>query len=233
MRAMPHRLVFIDETSTNTKLTRLRGRALRGERAIRRGSVRPLAVSNLHRRPALQCTDGAVGDRRCFGPAHFRSLHRNPACPDSAARRRCHARQSEGPRLRQGRRCSEGLRRLVPVPACLLAGSQSHRDGLLEVESPPACRGCTHLRRALARRWRHLLTLPTPPMLELPQPRRLCFPLKARRSRQAREPAPSVGAGRERANGAVEGFERKGHILRRVRERDVVFALTLEDAPLT
>ena len=32
MRAMPHRLVFIDETSTNTKLTRLRGRAPIGER---------------------------------------------------------------------------------------------------------------------------------------------------------------------------------------------------------
>ena len=32
MRAMPHRLVFIDETSTSTKLTRLRGRALKGER---------------------------------------------------------------------------------------------------------------------------------------------------------------------------------------------------------
>jgi hypothetical protein len=32
MRAMPHRLVFIDETSTSTKLTRLRGRAPIGER---------------------------------------------------------------------------------------------------------------------------------------------------------------------------------------------------------
>ena len=30
MRAMPHRLVFIDETSTTTKLTRLRGRAAKG-----------------------------------------------------------------------------------------------------------------------------------------------------------------------------------------------------------
>lgn len=28
----PHRLVFVDETGTTTKLTRLRGRALRGER---------------------------------------------------------------------------------------------------------------------------------------------------------------------------------------------------------
>jgi hypothetical protein len=32
MRTMPHRLVFIDETSTSTKLTRLRGRAPIGER---------------------------------------------------------------------------------------------------------------------------------------------------------------------------------------------------------
>ncbi len=32
MRRMPERLVFIDETSTSTKLTRLRGRTWRGER---------------------------------------------------------------------------------------------------------------------------------------------------------------------------------------------------------
>ena len=32
MRLEPHRLVFIDETSTNTKMTRLRGRARRGDR---------------------------------------------------------------------------------------------------------------------------------------------------------------------------------------------------------
>lgn len=32
MRAEPHRLVFIDETSTTTKMTRLRGRAKRGDR---------------------------------------------------------------------------------------------------------------------------------------------------------------------------------------------------------
>jgi len=31
MRMTPHRLVFVDETSTNTKMTRLRGRALCGE----------------------------------------------------------------------------------------------------------------------------------------------------------------------------------------------------------
>ena len=32
MRTEPHRLVFIDETGTNTKMTRARGRCDRGER---------------------------------------------------------------------------------------------------------------------------------------------------------------------------------------------------------
>jgi hypothetical protein len=32
MRLEPHRLVFIDETGTTTKMTRLRGRCLRGQR---------------------------------------------------------------------------------------------------------------------------------------------------------------------------------------------------------
>ena len=32
MRMTPHRLVFVDETSTNTKMTRLYGRALCGDR---------------------------------------------------------------------------------------------------------------------------------------------------------------------------------------------------------
>ena len=32
LREQPHRLVFIDETATTTRMTRLRGRALRGER---------------------------------------------------------------------------------------------------------------------------------------------------------------------------------------------------------
>ena len=32
MRLEPHRLVFIDETAINTKMVRLRGRSLRGER---------------------------------------------------------------------------------------------------------------------------------------------------------------------------------------------------------
>ena len=32
MREQPHRLIFLDETSVNTKMTRLRGRSRKGQR---------------------------------------------------------------------------------------------------------------------------------------------------------------------------------------------------------
>jgi hypothetical protein len=35
----PARLIFIDETCTNTKMVRLRGRSLRGERLMRRTAI--------------------------------------------------------------------------------------------------------------------------------------------------------------------------------------------------
>jgi DDE superfamily endonuclease len=34
MRLEPHRLVFLDETATTTKMTRLRGRCLKGQRLL-------------------------------------------------------------------------------------------------------------------------------------------------------------------------------------------------------
>jgi hypothetical protein len=34
MRLEPHRLVFLDETGTTTKMTRLRGRCLKGQRLL-------------------------------------------------------------------------------------------------------------------------------------------------------------------------------------------------------
>ena len=56
MRLEPNRLVFVDETGTTTKMTRLRGRARRGERvkaSARRADAMPSAV-----RPEL--TNGMV-----------------------------------------------------------------------------------------------------------------------------------------------------------------------------
>lgn len=48
MREEPHRLVFIDETGTTTKMTRLRGRSKRGER-LHATAVRSLENSDLYR----------------------------------------------------------------------------------------------------------------------------------------------------------------------------------------
>ena len=51
MQTEPHRLVFIDETGTNTKMTRARGRCERGERLR---SKAPMEDPDFRRRAALQ-----------------------------------------------------------------------------------------------------------------------------------------------------------------------------------
>ena len=69
MREQPHRLVFLDETGTTTKLTRLRGRAPRGGGPPEgRGAVRILGHSDLHRQPALRWLDRGMGDRPTHEP---------------------------------------------------------------------------------------------------------------------------------------------------------------------
>ena len=66
----PAHLVFLDETAANTKMMRLGGRCLRGDRLIRPGSARPLENDNLRRRSTLQgmtapyVIDGAMKGRR-------------------------------------------------------------------------------------------------------------------------------------------------------------------------
>ena len=53
MRQQPHRLVFLDETYVNTKMTRLRGRSRKGQRLRTARPLRPLEDAHLHRRAAL------------------------------------------------------------------------------------------------------------------------------------------------------------------------------------
>ena len=59
----PERLVFIDETGTTTKMTRLRGRARRGERLKAQRALRPLGHPDLHRRLALRRPDRPLDHR--------------------------------------------------------------------------------------------------------------------------------------------------------------------------
>ena len=115
--------------------------------------------------------------------------------------RRRHPRQPEGPRFGQSCRRTQSARCLVPLPARLLARSQSDRDGLRQAESASAGSRRPHLRHAMARCRRHLLPVRAARMLELPQTRRLCIRLKARCSSKGRKaesrrrPSPKVPAG--------------------------------------
>ena len=56
----PARLVFIDETSTNTAMVRLRGRCPARHPIDRSCSARALEDDHLHRRPAPSCDGGAL-----------------------------------------------------------------------------------------------------------------------------------------------------------------------------
>ena len=108
--------VFIDETSTTTKLSpAARLEPLKARAAARCGPVRPLAEPDLHCRSALPWADGPMAPRRRNGSDSLRRLYRDPARSHLAARRRRHSRQLERARVRQGRCCAGRAGRLVPV----------------------------------------------------------------------------------------------------------------------
>ena len=58
----PHRLVFLDETYVNTKMTRLRGRSRRGQRLRMSAPFGHWKNPHVHRRAAMQRVERAVGD---------------------------------------------------------------------------------------------------------------------------------------------------------------------------
>jgi hypothetical protein len=69
----PHRLVFLGETGTTTKMTRLRRRCLKAKGLFQR-SIRTLEDADLHRRLALPRAHRAVRDRRADRSGHLRDL---------------------------------------------------------------------------------------------------------------------------------------------------------------
>lgn len=83
MRQLAHRLVFIDETGTTTKMTRLRGRALKGERLRAKAPFGHWKTQTFI--AGLRC-DGLTAPfviDRPMNRAVFRGLCRNPARPNS------------------------------------------------------------------------------------------------------------------------------------------------------
>jgi len=80
MRTEPHRLIFIDETGTNTKMTR--ARTLREGRApLLQGPLWPLEDPDFRRWTALKRHDGAVGHRRADGSGDLETHVRTQLVP--------------------------------------------------------------------------------------------------------------------------------------------------------
>src|SRR5690242_19186697 len=63
MHQEPHRLVFLDGTYINTKMTRLRGRGRKGQRVAHERTLWPLEDANLYRRAAVQRAECTVDHR--------------------------------------------------------------------------------------------------------------------------------------------------------------------------
>jgi len=72
-------LVFIDETSTTAKMTRLRGRSLRGTRLA---ATAPFGQPDIHRRAAVRWAGRALGSERADEPAAFDAYIETQLAPE-------------------------------------------------------------------------------------------------------------------------------------------------------
>ena len=129
----PARLVFIDETSANTKMVRLHGRCARGERLVDHvpqghwKTITFVAALRRHGMTASQTIDGAMTGKkflayveRCLAP--------------TLKRKESSYRQSSGA---QGRRCPRGdrsARRDASLSAQIFPGPEPDRDAFQPAE---------------------------------------------------------------------------------------------------
>jgi hypothetical protein len=183
MRQEPHRLVFLDETSTTTKMTRLRGRAPRGGRLLADapfghwGSQTFVAGLRCNELIAPWVIDGAMNS------AIFDTYIETQLAPSLAPGDIVILDNLSPPQIQSISSPSEGARKLAAVPAAILPGPQPDRDGVRQAQGTLAPPQGPKPGRPLARRRKHLRSLRTNRMLELLQGRRICPRLNARNSR--------------------------------------------------
>src|SRR5215831_14066595 len=134
----PARLVFIDETSANTKMVRLYGRCARGERLVSHvpqghwKTITFVAALRRHGMTAPQTIDGSMTGRK------FLALYRTASCSDPQAQGYRHDRQPAGT---QGGRCSRGhrgARRKASLSAQIFARPEPDRDAFQQAQGGSA-----------------------------------------------------------------------------------------------
>src|ERR1700756_1365163 len=124
-----------------------------------------------------------MADRPSHEPRELRHLCRDPARPAPTEGRWGGRRDPAEPQERKGRGNPQAAWSLVPLPAALQPGPQSDRNGVRQAQSPPQTHWRSDNRCPLESDRRYLRPLLRARVLELPQGRRICPRLNARRSK--------------------------------------------------
>ena len=138
MRQQPHRLIFLDETYVNTKMTRLRGRSRKGQRLRMSAPFGHwkthtfLAGLRCHELSAPWMIDGPI-TRLAFEAYIETQLAPTLHQGDVVILDNLAVHKSE-----KAAQCLKQQRRLVPVPARLFARFEPDRAGLCQDQSAPA-----------------------------------------------------------------------------------------------
>ena len=178
MRTEPHRLVFIDETGTNTKMTRARGRCDRGERLRSKAPFGHWKTQTFV--AALRC--GALTAPWVIDAPMDRAIFET------------YVRTQLVPTLQQGdivilsarsqksrRRTSHSrARRLAAVSAALQPRPQSDRNGLRQTQGASPRHGHAHHRRTLEGHRANLRSLHPRGMRKLLRSRRIWIQMNVR-----------------------------------------------------
>src|SRR3990170_4707853 len=164
----PHRLVFVDETGTTTKMTRLRGRAPRGERL---GLYAPFGHWHTQTFVAgLRC-DALTAPWVLDGPMNRRAFETYLETQLAPTLAKGDVVLMDNLSSHKGPHVTELIQDCGAWP--LFLRSQSDRDGLRQAQGASAQAQCQDHRGSLARHRRYLCPLHPDGMLELLSRRRL------------------------------------------------------------
>lgn len=136
MKRRPQRLVFIDETGTTTKMTRLRGRARRGQRLKMKA---PFGHWGTQTFIAALRHDGLTAPWVIDRPMNrqiFEAYVETQLAPTLSPGDMVILDNLSSHRSEKAAAILKATWSVVPVPATLQPRSQSHRNGLRQTQSP-------------------------------------------------------------------------------------------------